>query len=345
MIQEKVNAICEKLINADNILIFPHIMPDGDALGSSSALCRALRRCGKNVYILVEDKLADNLSFLDREGYCLYTDGEEAPQEFFAKVFPGELLDVSVMLDCGDYSRIEKRAAYFKASPYTICVDHHATSGSIADLNWVKADSASTGEMVYTLVRYLEQITGKQLLDKEGCEAIFAAITTDTGNFQYSNTTSDSHRIVMEMMQQGFDHNKVSVLIYQSNRLEYLQLKGAVIDRMRAFAEGKIAVSYVSQQMLADIGANLDETEGIVDELRKIATVEVAVFLKELPDTRIKVSLRAKSRVNVAKIAALYGGGGHMRAAGCTFHEHTIDEVIEKIVDSLTQELSEESCQ
>ncbi len=340
--QKIIRKINERIGNAERILIFSHAMPDGDALGSSTALCRSLRLCGKQAYVVTEEELAHNLRFLDAGGYCVRTDGSEPPKEFFESVFAGESADLGLMVDCGDYSRIEKRADLFKAIPYTICVDHHKSSKGVADLNMIAPEYAATGEPVYLILRDLEDMTGKILIDEEVCEAIYAAIATDTGNFQYSNATSETHRIVMEMMQRGFDHNKVCVQIYQSNTLPSLMVKSAIIGKMRLFAGGKAAVSYVTQDMLAQVGASLDETEDAVDELRNIIGVEVAIFLKELEDGRIKASLRSKNKFNVMRIASAFGGGGHIKAAGCTFFDTDIKAVCTQMIEAVTKALAEE---
>ncbi|MDD2217294.1 MAG: bifunctional oligoribonuclease/PAP phosphatase NrnA [Eubacteriales bacterium] len=340
--QSKLNAINEKLIKSERVLIFSHIMPDGDALGSSLALCRALRLCGKDAYIVLEEEIVDNLKFLDNDGYCLYTDGTESPEAFFSGIFGKKTPDISIMLDCSEYSRIEKRIDIFKAAPCKICVDHHCSAQYVADINWVEPERAATGEMVYILIRDLEAKIGAQLMDMGVCQAIYAAIVTDTGKFQYSNTTGETHKIVMEMMNKGFDHSNVSVQIFQSKTLGSLRVKGAIIGNMKIFAEGKASISYITQEMLREAGAKLYDTEGAVEELRNIKGIEIATFLKQLPDGRIKGSMRAKSDANVMEIAASFGGGGHIKAAGFTFTDTDMDEACQKLCDAITKALSEE---
>ena len=341
--QKIIKQINATMIAAQRVLIFSHTLPDGDALGSSTALCRALRLCGKQAYVITEEEIARNLRFLDADGYCVRTDGNEEPTEFFARLFDGEMPDLGMMLDCGEYSRIEKRAPLFKAISQTICIDHHSTSEGIADLNLIDPKRAAVGEMVYLILRDLEDTIGKVLIDKKVCEALYAAIATDTGNFQYSNTTSETHEIVMEMMRRGFDHSKVCVEIYQSNTPENLRIKSAIVAGMRLFAGGKAVISYATQEMLAQVGARLDDTEGAVDQLRNILGVEVAIFLKELEDGRIKASLRSKNNVNVMQVAAAFGGGGHVKAAGCSFFDTDIETVCAQLMDAVTAVLSEET--
>ncbi|MEG0156546.1 MAG: DHH family phosphoesterase, partial [Anaerovoracaceae bacterium] len=164
------------LIKAETVLIFPHILMDGDALGSSVALCRALRNSGKNCHVLIEDRVPGYISFLDK-GYC--TDDQAVLQE------PA---DVCICVDCGEESRFPGRVQVYREGKTKICIDHHPTSMGIGDLNYIEQGAAATGELIYAL---LEEMNIE--LDKEIAEAIYTTIMTDTGNFRYSNTRKRSH--------------------------------------------------------------------------------------------------------------------------------------------------------
>lgn len=307
MIQKMKNnsfrEISDRLLAADSVLIYPHVNMDGDALGSAAALCRALRDLGKSSYILIEDEIPRNLLFLDR-GYCTHD------QNILEDV------DVSLCLDCGDISRFLKRKDKFLAGKTSICIDHHRTTVPFCDYNYVDPEVAATGQLIYYLLREMEACTDFHM-DGEIADAIFAAITTDTGNFQYSNTTRQCHEIAAELYDLGVDVRRVSQEIYESVRQERILLHSAAVAAMERFAGGKAAMAVVTQAMLKETGAGMDETEGIVDKLRSIEGVEIAVLVKE--DTeKLKLSLRAKSWGNVAVIAEEFGGGGHTKAAGCS---------------------------
>jgi phosphoesterase RecJ-like protein len=304
---------------AETILIYPHVNMDGDALGSAAALCRTLRDLGKTSYILIEDDIPRNLLFLDR-GYCTHD------QNIIEDV------DISLCLDCGDLSRFLKRKEKFLKGKTSICIDHHRTTVPFCDCNYVDPEAAATGQLIYYLLKEMGTV-----IDGEIANAVFAAITTDTGNFQYSNTTRECHDIAAELYDFGVDVRRVSQEIYESVRQERILLHGTALSMMERFAEGKAAMTVVTQDMLKKTGAGMDETEGIVDQMRSIEGVEIAILVKE--DTeKLKLSLRAKSWGNVAAIAGEFGGGGHTKAAGCSL-KMPLDEALPLIREATVRSL------
>jgi len=305
---------------ASTVWIIPHELMDGDAFGSAIALCKSLRKEGKTAWILLEDKIPDYLEFMDK-GYCTYDDNL-MPQP-----------DVSLCIDCGDYSRFKKRVGAFEKGKTTICLDHHATSKRVFDLNYVDGKAAATGEIVFDLLSEMNWP-----LDKEIAEALFVAITTDTGNFQYSNTSKRSHEIVIKLYDKGMNFSKISAEIYQNESINKFKMESKVIDSAELFANGLGVVAIVTQKMLKDCNSTMEEVEGIVSKLRSIRGVEISVLLKEYPDGCVKVGLRAKHRGDVAVIATKFGGGGHVKAAGCTICD-SIENVKRMIVEEVTEQL------
>ncbi len=304
------------LAKANSILLYPHVSPDGDALGSCAALCRALRLKGKTCYVLVEEELPLNLAFLDK-GYCTLD-----PNVI------GEA-DISFCVDCGDATRFPGRAEKFAQGKTSICLDHHHTTTEFCEYNYVDPDASATGELVFDL---LKEMGISQ--DKEIGEAIFAAITTDTGNFQYSNTTRRCFEIMTELFDWGVDTNKVSVALYENVRLERKIIESMAFSTLNILAEGKAALAYVTQEMLEKSGALSEETENVIRQLRSIAGVEYAAFLKEKGPETIRLSLRAKTGGDVAAIAEKFGGGGHIKAAGATLNM-TMEEALEAVCEEL----------
>lgn len=314
--------ISEQLKAAKSVLLYTHINMDGDAIGSAVAMCKVLRNMGKECYVLLEDNISANLLFLDND-YCTKDQSIiDAP-------------DVSMCLDCGDVGRFPKRKDKFETGKVSICVDHHATTDPFCAYNYIDPGAAATGELVYKLIN-----TMGATIDKEIGEALFAAITTDTGNFQYSNTTKETHCIVASLYDAGIDSNYVSVQIYETVRMEKLMLKNRALGTLTMAADGKFAMAYVDQKMLAETGAKMEESEGIVSELRSIAGVQIAAFLKEDSRKVIKVSLRAKTEGDVSAISTQFNGGGHKKAAGCTMH-CSLAEAMEQIKTASLENLAE----
>jgi len=302
MKKNTLEQIGNKLLEANTILLYPHVLMDGDTLGSSVALCKALRSIGKTCFILIEDTIPAYLLFLDK-GYCTYD------------IHVIEQPDVSVAVDCSDIERFVKRHEKFLEGKNNVCLDHHLTNNYFADFNYIDEYAAATGEIIYHLLKVMDIE-----IDIEIAEAIYTAITTDTGNFQYTNTTKTSHLITAELFDIGIDLERISVELYQNIRHEKIRITNEVLNTTEMLYGGKADIAYVTQDMLKQTGASMDETEGIIESLRNISGVEISAFLKENGENDIKVGFRAKTYGDVAAIAKSFGGGGHRKAAGCTLH-------------------------
>ena len=309
----------------DNILIFPHINMDGDALGSSTALCLALRDLGKNAYVMVKEPIPKNLDFLD---FGCTTEDDSVMDD----------VQLSLMIDCNGMNRIPGREAAWERGRLKGCIDHHATSSKDIrfDFKRIEPHSAATAEIIYRLIKDLgAEIT----LDI--ANSIFTAITTDTGNFQHVNTTSRSHEIAGHLYKvEGFNSKTISALIYDRKSMEALQLESAVLANLDFYANGRIAVGRVTQDMLKKFGCTMDEADGIIQRMMSIDNVEGACLMKEAGENNIRASLRGRSYINMSKIAASFGGGGHYLASGCSF-KTSLDEALEQLIPALIEGLND----
>lgn len=319
---DTIKSIATIMKDLDNILLYPHINMDGDALGSSSALCLALRTLGKKAYVLVNEPVPKNLDFLE----CGCTTEDDS------------ILDdvqLSLMLDCNGMNRIVGREAAWERGRLKGCIDHHATKSTDIryDFTRIEPKSASTGEIIYNLIRALNVDIS---LDIANC--LFAAITTDTGNFQHSNTTSRSHDIARHFYKiDGFNSKAISALIYDRRSKEAIKMESSILANLNYYEDGRIAVGRVTQKLLKDMDCTMDEAEGVVQRIMSIDGVEIGCLLKET-DMNVRASLRGRTYANVEKVASKFGGGGHMFAAGCLF-EKRIDEVEATLVPELAKSL------
>lgn len=302
MKKDTLQQIAEILLQANSALLYPHLSVDGDALGSSVALCRALRKQGKEAYVLVEDDTPAYLSFLD-QGFC--TQDQHIIEQ----------PDLSIAIDCSDVNRFKDRKEKFFQGKISICLDHHKTNNAFADFNYIDESAAATSEIIFDLIKE----TGIAM-DTDIAEAIYTAIVTDTGNFQYTNTRKKTHLIVAELFDIGFNLEKIGVEIYQNVRPEKLMIARDILGTLEMFCDNRANLAYCTQQMLAENGAKMDETEGSIEMLRSLRGVEISAFLKEENPQQVKVSFRSKTYGDVAAIAESFGGGGHTKAAGCTLH-------------------------
>lgn len=312
-------------------ILFSHISADADSFGSCAALWHSLTLADKEAVILLEDNLAENLKFLGKGVKVFQYDSKEG--EAFIKEAEKNGGYVSICVDCASVDRFPKREELFWNGKYTVCLDHHLTSKHICDYNYIEPSASATGEILYKLIK-----STKMPLDKNVGEAIFAAITTDTGNFQYSNTNKESHLIAAELYDLGVDFNKVSIEIYERSSLAALKLQAMVLSALEIFNNGRCCISFVSQDMLKETGANMDDSEGLVSKLRSIDGIEVSILLREHENNKIKGSLRSKSDADVAKIAQSFGGGGHKKAAGFTLNtsiEEALKRVSEEVIKSI----------
>lgn len=325
---ENMHKIADVLNDSHTIYIFPHMVADGDAMGSCASLCGLMRKMGKTADIVMEDEIPDNLKFLDKN-YVIYADKEtELPER-----------DLCIALDCSNVDRFPKREhLFFGAGKRTACVDHHVTETGFADVNLVDPYAAATCELLYELYDFM----GVKL-DVEAGEALYTGIVTDTGNFQYTNTTKKTHIIAAELIELGIDKKNINITLYQSQRLQKLKLHAMIMDNMQTFCDGRAAMAYVTLDMYKKAGAKTSESDGINSTLRDIQGVEVAVFLREMSEHEIKVGFRSKNYVDVAEICVKLGGGGHKHAAGCAVLK-TMEETLPLIkaeVESVMAEYDE----
>ena len=341
---DDLRTIASKLITAKNILLYPHVGIDGDAVGSCVAIARALRAMGKKAYALYEEEIPHNLSFMveDESGEPYFTDD--------ADIISDDDLDVSIAVDCGGYDRFKPYGDKFKTAKVTLCVDHHGTSivteedgtaHGIADYSVIDPEAAACGVLVFDLLKEMQEMSDVRIIpDKFIGEALFAAITTDTGNFQYSNTNRKCHEVMAELYDWGIDANRISVEIYENERIQEVMIRNRAMDRMTLISGGKGAVTFVTKEDLEDIGVKAGETDSVVKVMRAIGGVEIVAFLKEKDRNVIRVSFRSKHAADVAAIASKHKGGGHKKAAGCTLYM-PIDEAV-KIISSEVEEALKE---
>ena len=319
---DSIRSIATILSDINTVLLYPHINMDGDALGSCSALCLALRSLGKKAYVMISEPVPKNLDFLE----CGCTTMDDSVIED---------VELSLMLDCNSMNRIVGREAAFNRGRLKGCVDHHGVGVSDIKFDFLRTEpkSAATGEIVYEIIRALGvEIT----LEMANC--LFASITTDTGNFQHNNTTKRSHDIVGHFYDiEGFDSKAISALIYDRQSKEALLMEGKILSNLEFYADGKVAVGAVTQALLAECNCTIDEAEGMIQRIMSIDGVEVGCLFKETTEN-VRASLRAKYYANVAEIAGRFGGGGHIKAAGCTFSEGLVaarDNLIPALIEAV----------
>ena len=323
MKNNSLKEIAEALKTGNSICLYPHENMDGDAFGSTVALAIALRSLGKDAFVYYTEELPDNLAFMDK-GYVT-TDDEKAKNA-----------DISMLVDCGEPARLGVRKDVFSYGKTSLCIDHHLTSEPSCDYNYVDPTEAATGQIAFELIKEL----GVEPNPEMG-NALYAALITDTGNSQYSNTQKKSFFIAAELFDWGIDSAYVNMEIYESNRFQRMLIETYAMNNLIMSEDGILAMCHVTLEDLDRTGAQDSETENIVGRLRSIKGVEVAAFLREKRDGNISLSLRSKRYVDVSKIASQLGGGGHVRAAGATLKGITIEDAIIKVRETIEKNIHE----
>ncbi|OLS01764.1 DHH family phosphoesterase [Tissierella creatinophila] len=304
---------------SSNIFIASHINPDGDNIGSSLALALALKKINKNIVVLKSDIIPIDFTFLP---------GINLIKEYDDKL---DDIDLFITLDCGDINRLGQNKILFENAKKTINIDHHISNTNFGDINIVDSKVTATGELIYYFIKQMEIE-----IDKDIATNIYTAISTDTGSFKYESVSSDTHRIIADLLDIGIDKSDININLYENMSFTRMKLFIKSLTTLETFNNGKIAVIEVTQEMLKETGASLEDSEGIVSFIKKLSTVEAACILKELEKEDIKISLRTKKYLDASYICNKFDGGGHKRAAGCTIYKG-IKEAKELIVKSIQE--------
>ncbi len=312
--------ILQECSGAKRIGISGHIRPDGDCVGSCLALYQYLHKCMPQARVRVYLEKPAEL-FSEIKGFDLIDSDfpEEAP------------FDVYFALDCTQ-DRLGGAEKYFAEAAKKINIDHHISNKGCGDVNYVMPQVGSTCELIYDLVE-------QEQLDKDMAMAIYIGMIHDTGVFQYSNTTPETLQKAAHLISFGFDFPRlIEETFYQKTYLQSQIMGRALMESIR-FMDGRCIVSAVDRKTMDFYNVDSKDFEGIVNQLRNIKGVDCAIFMYETGNLEYKVSLRSNEKVDVAKVVSYFGGGGHMRAAGCTmkgtFHD---------CVNNLSLHIEEQLC-
>ena len=279
---------------AENILLVAHIQPDGDTLGSCFAVKAMLERLGKEADVCCESDMPHRYAGL-----------------FPPLVSPKMALqsaDLAIAIDCADQSRLGKAGKLFCSAKVTINIDHHVTNDCFAQMNYV-AEASSVGEIIFELM-----CTMGTEQDEKTAQYLYIAMATDTGNFTYSNTGHKCLSYVSELVEL-FDLRHTADVLFRRRTLTATRLIARALSRLELYAQGSIAFVTLLKSDLKELNADGSECESIVDFAREIEETKIAVFFREIP-AGVKISFRSKDEIDVCSVAASFGGGGHMNAAG-----------------------------
>ncbi len=312
--------LLEEIGNAGSVAIAGHIRPDGDCISSTLALRGYLKNAKPDLKITVftQDNPPTIFSYLD--GY----------DEMNLTYSPREEYDVFVALDVSSLDRLGDSLWFFENAKKTICVDHHETNPGLADVNEIRPKASSTCEVLFDLFE-------KRYIDDKVAQSLFTGIVHDSGVFQYSNMSRKSFDTVGELVEYDFDGPKIIQDTFYEKSYVQNQILGRALLESILFMDGKCIVSMVDRKMMAFYNVLPKHLEGIVNQLKNTRGVEVAIFMYEMGTQRFKVSMRSNGLVNVARVAAVFGGGGHERAAGVEMNGTYYD-----VINALSREIEKQ---
>ncbi len=291
--------IVSLLLEKKRFLLATHEDPDGDGIGSMLALGRSLSHAGKEVTLVSQKPITGSLKMLS---------GSNRIQD--SSLIQGRF-DAAIALDCAEKTRLGPVYDDFKNSHLIINIDHHETNDYFGNMNLVYPDKSSTGVIVFELIKAAELP-----IDADIAGNLFAAIQTDTGSFKYSNTDTETFRAAADLMEYGAVPWEISRKVMDGYGLERLRLLQYVLATLEVFHDGSVAMMLVTEKMLQQSGAEEADSERFVDLPRFASGIELSVLIREKGKDNYKFSLRSNNKVDVAKLASRFGGGGHSKAAG-----------------------------
>ena len=302
------------------VAILGHVRPDGDCIGSCLGLYNYIAEYFPQIKATVYLQ-----EFLPE--FLMLKNADKIVHDYSEDV----VYDLCFSLDSADKERHGEYVKYFDMAKHTVGIDHHISNVGFAKEHLIVSDASATAEVLYDLI-------GKEQLTKDIAECLYLGIAHDTGIFQYSNATPKTYRAVADLLETGVNGNKIIDVTFYQKSYEQSRILGKALADSRLYLNGKVAATVITMSDMAAYGVTAKELDGIVSQLRYIKGAEAAVFLYELEEGRYKVSMRSNDSVNVSVIAGGFGGGGHVKAAGCDMMG-TSSEILEKIVDKIREQL------
>lgn len=308
--------------NTKNILIISHINPDGDTLGSMSALSNMIyKNFKKRPETMIISKIPKHYEFLSG-----ISDAKPISEYDKSRVY-----DLVILVDVAALDRIGVAQIFYEKAKVKITIDHHKTNNYDADYRFIESSASSTGEVIYNLAKKCNWKT-----DLDIANALYTAILTDTGGFRFNNTSSEVLKIASELVESGVKPFDVYKKCYETKTKEMVMFQANCLCNANFVYDDKIVYSIIYKKDFEKYKSSEDFTDGLVEALRSINSTQVAFIVKEIDNKVFKVSLRSK-KVDVAKVSAVFSGGGHTLAAGCTI-KNSAKDVVKKIIDEIVKQ-------
>ncbi len=313
----------KQIEKAESIIIFSHVSPDGDTLGSNIALSLMIEQCfGKKVDSVFVGTLPVTYSYLP--DFSRFQDVQ--------KIKDNKVYDLAIAVDVASKDRLVSGSLIYDKAKFKVNIDHHKTNVGYGDINIIDSDAACVGSILFKIFK-----DWNLKITKDVARCLYTSLMTDTGGFKYENTTPETFMLAAELVQLGVSPNQEYRACYETKPQSMVQFQAYIVSNTSFYCDGKIAISKITRSDMSKFNATDEYTEGIVEVLRTSKNVEVAVILKETKDGYTKVSLRSKT-LDLTPIVLDFGGGGHSFAAGCTIKK-PIAIAYDKLLTRIKSEL------
>lgn len=315
------NRAIAEIKKSNIIAIFSHINPDGDTYGSGLSLYSFLKKEGKDIYLFCEGKAG--FRFENLKNINLYNQKSSASY------------DLAIAVDCSDIGRLGKYAAEFEKAKKSVVFDHHAVFENFTDITVRDKNASSNCEIILSFMEKYD----KSLIDKNIAELLYMGMITDNGVFSFDSVTDDTFVSASKLLKYKIDNYKICYEYFVKTTKEIFNLKNKVLSRTRFYEDGKIGLIYFTKEDFDEFNTDSENTSGIINNVLNIDKVSIAVSVVQTENNSFRVSIRTKAPLDASKIAAVFGGGGHLRAAGCRISGF-MEDVIDKLVRASSLELS-----
>lgn len=311
-----LSQVVELIETKHRFMITAHVRPDGDSLGSSLGLYWILRALEKDPVVIMRDRVPHAYRTLP------------GADEVIVMPEITEMFDGAFVIECSD---IDRPGLVGLEKQNVVNIDHHSTTALFGNINWIDSTASAVGEMIYNLCKALGVTPTKEI-----ATCTYTALLTDTGSFQFSNTTERTFKIASELVRRGVEPSSVAQALFYSYPFSKIKLVGLALSTLERDETGQIAWIRVTRDAMDEAGAQEEDADGIVNYALSIGDVKAVAFFKEIEENGWRISLRSKNKINVARVAEQYGGGGHKNAAGCSA-EGDFDSVLARVVGSLRE--------
>ena len=320
--------LCRLLETPKKTLVICHTRPDGDAIGSAFALKAILSKLGSETYCVCADEVPSRLKFLTAS----------IQSSALSAAIPADFVPERIItVDTASVSQMGKLADLFSES-VDVMIDHHKSGTPYADY-YIDPHAAATGEIIYKLADALLSAKGLTI-PSDVCKCLYAAISSDTGCFKYSNVTPTTHMTAASLVKSGIDAAEINRLLFDSKSPARLHAEKVGLEKLKLCFDGKIAIVALDYDDIEEHKVNHEEFDAFIDVARCVEGVEVAISVRRpSPDESFRISMRSAGSVDVSAICALFGGGGHVKAAGCSIDADSIKEAAEKVLREVVKKI------